>query len=286
MIDNYINREKIALNILNNIRKENIFPYFKIEKDKLYNSYTSLCNQQDSHLNLHNNIGIDIIKHFHPSIYQCSIKGKPSIYEAFFNDELLFNCIMNRLEYKNNNLTTNDIIQGFNVSKIAPKISLFKPVIAKYLIHKYLDDFNIIFDPCCGYSGRMLGCCSLDKQYIGQDINKVTIKEAVQIKNELKLNASLLVKDSLKCKGVYDCLFTCPPYSNKENWNQNIKVLSSEEWIDILIKNFACNTYLFVVDKPGKYKKYIVETINNKSHFSNNIEYVILIKTKAKLYRE
>ena len=35
--------------------------------------------------------------------------------------------------------------------------------------------------------------------------------------------------------------------------------------------------YLFVVDETEKYKNYIVETIENKSHFGSNFEYVILI---------
>ena len=217
MIDNYIHKEKIALDILNNIRKENTFPYFVLDEYKINNSYLSLCNQDCEKLNIHNNTSLDIIKHFHPSIYKCNIKNKPSIYDAYFDDELLFNCIMNRLEYKKTIPNSKDIIQGFNVSKIAPKISLFKPYIAKYLINKYLSKFDEIFDPCCGYSGRMLGCCSLNKHYIGQDINETTIREAIQIKDKLKLKAELIINDSLTFSGVYDCLFTCPPYADKES---------------------------------------------------------------------
>ena len=35
--------------------------------------------------------------------------------------------------------------------------------------------------------------------------------------------------------------------------------------------------YLFVIDMTDKYKDSIVETIENKSHFGINTEYVILI---------
>ena len=217
MIDNYINREKLALLILEEIRKDNFFPYLEVSKDKISKEYKKLCESMYDRLPEHNNSCLDIISHFHHSIYQCNVQNKPSIYDAFFNDELLFKCIMNRLLYKNERLSKKDIIQGFNVSKIAPKISIFKPSIARYLIKKYLDSYDTIFDPCCGYSGRMLGCCSLNKKYIGQDINSTTIKEANELKKELNLNAELKASDSMKDLKHCDCLFTCPPYSNKEN---------------------------------------------------------------------
>ena len=77
----------------------------------------------------------------------------------------------------------------------------------------------------------------------------------------------------------YECLFTCPPYSNKENWNGDADVdKTCDEWIDICIEKFKCKAYLFVVDDTHKYKKFIVDTIENKSHLGTNFEKVILIK--------
>ena len=140
-----------------------------------------------------------------------------------------------------------------------------------------MNEYNIIFDPCSGYSGRMLGVCSLNKHYIGQDINDITVKESNKLITELNLNATITCKDSLDDCGTYDCLFTCSPYSLKETWNQSIEDKSCDEWIDAFIKNYKCKKYLFIVDKTEKYKNYIVEEIENKSHFSKNIEYAILI---------
>ena len=74
-------------------------------------------------------------------------------------------------------------------------------------------------------------------------------------------------------------LFTCPPYGGKEHWNKNNDEveMSCDEWIDICLDKYKVNKYLFVVDKTEKYKNNIVETIENKSHFGTNYEYVILI---------
>jgi hypothetical protein len=52
---------------------------------------------------------------------------------------------------------------------------------------------------------------------------------------------------------------------------------SCDDWIDICINNFKCKKYLFVVDNTEKYRDYIVDIIENKSHLNKNKEYVILI---------
>ena len=44
------------------------------------------------------------------------------------------------------------------------------------------------------------------------------------------------------------------------------------------MNNFKCETYLFVADETEKYKDFIVEELENKSHFGKNKECVILIE--------
>lgn len=87
----------------------------------------------------------------------------------------------------------------------------------------------------------------------------------------------VIQKDIFESTGTYDCLFTCSPYNLKEIWNENETNLSCDEWIDECLKRFTCKRYIFVVDKTEKYKDKIVEEISNKSHFGNNIEYIIVI---------
>ena len=44
MINNYINREKIALLLLEEIRKDNSFPYLEVSKDRINKEYNKLCD--------------------------------------------------------------------------------------------------------------------------------------------------------------------------------------------------------------------------------------------------
>ena len=257
-----------------NLVIETNFPYDNFTDAELTKDYKSLKKSD----NKNSNSGLKIVRQFHPSIWRCNRHGYKSPVDAWNDPEIMYKVIENRLKYLKEDLSVYDIRAGLSISKKAPKVSVFKPATAKYLIEKYLSEYAEIFDPCCGFSGRMLGTCILGKHYIGQDINSITIKESNKIKDYFNLNANLRVNDSIYDSGEYECLFTCPPYGNKENWHQEIEILSADEWIDVCLKNYKCEAYLFVVDKTEKYKDFVVEEFKNKSYLNENSEQVVFIK--------
>ena len=237
---------------------------------------------------LHDISDIGLIHHFHKSIYEANRKNKPSPIKAWQNKNLIYKCALNRLKYIGS-CKPSDILQGFNVTKIAAKISVFKPSLAESLIKKYIPDADIIIDPFSGFSGRLLGAFNCNKQYIGFDINEKHVNESNEIINYKVISdmCKVTVQDILTAN-ITDwnylkdvCLFTCPPYGGKEHWNKdNDEIeLTCDEWIDICLEKHKCKSYLFVVDKTIKYKNYIVDKIENKSHFGKNNEYIILIKS-------
>lgn len=258
-----------------NLTLETNFPYDNFTDAEIIKDYKSLKKSN----NKNSNSGLRIVRQFHPSIWRCNRHGYKSPLDAWSDPEIMYKVIENRLKYLKEDLSVYNIRAGLSISKKAPKVSVFKPATAKYLVEKYLNEYVEIFDPCCGFSGRMLGACILGKHYIGQDINSVTVKESNKIKDYFKLDANLRVNDSIYDSGEYECLFTCPPYGNKENWHQGIEVLSADEWIDICLKNYKCKAYLFVIDKTEKYKNFVVEEFKNKSYLNENSEQVIFIKS-------
>ena len=270
-----IDYNKWIQGIMDSLPKE--FPYYEYSEERMRKDYEKLCTYKDIKKN--SRLGDSIISNFHRSIYDAHISTKPSPKEAWNNRELLEKCVRNRFIYSSN-LSSHSILQGFNVCKIAPKVSVFSAPLAKRLIQTYLNEYTEVFDPFSGFSGRMLGACSLDKSYIGQDINKDHLEESKQIAEFLGLkNVSLRVQNILEDSGEYECLFTCPPYGGKEHWNIKNDLIEKtcDEWIDECLNRFKCKTYLFVVDETEKYKDYIVEEISNSSHLGNNKEYVIKI---------
>ena len=225
----------------------------------------------------------NIIRHFHKSIWSANVKDHLSPLEAWEDKDLIYRSAINRLKYVYK-CSPKDIVQGFNIAKIAPKVSVFRPSLADRLIKNYLSQYKTIFDPFSGFSGRLIGAVKNNKNYIGHDIDEIHINESKNLLSYLKQHnkcgsiVSLSVEDALTAgKQSYDCLFTCPPYSDKEHWGSETSIHTAEYWIEHCLKTFLCNKYVFVVDDPGKYSSYTVETLTNSSHLSTSYEYVVVI---------
>jgi len=254
------------------------FPYPNYSDSRLLKDYAKLISYDTANYKSGCWYGLSSIRQFHKSIWHCHVYNKPSVYDAWYDDELLKKSIANRLVYIDN-VDPSKVLQGFNISKIAPKVSVFNPVLAKYLISKYLNNVVEIFDPFSGFSGRLLGSASLGKSYIGQDIRAETIEESKQLCKFHNIDVRLKCKDIFSSRGEYESLFTCPPYGNSEIYltGNNQITKSCDEWIDIIISRFKCKYYLFVVDKTYKYKANIVEELKYQSHFRKSSEFVICL---------
>jgi hypothetical protein len=293
LVDKFGNREWEKI-------KNMKFPYPKISDNSCKKEWLTLNSKQLSIKNPSN-----IIRKFHKSIHKASRIKHLSNYEYWNllkeDFELFRKFYFNRLTrsdwFKSPNNSkylkegyVPDFIYycGLTTSGKAPLPSYFKPMLAKYIITKYLKKYETIFDPFSGYSGRMLGTLACGKKYIGQDINEVTIKESKNVldfvNNNLttfdsNVSCKLHVKDTLKSSGSYESLFTCSPYGLLETWNQPIKDYTCDEWISLCLKNFKCEKYVFVTDdKIKKYKNNVVEELANTSHWGKNKEYIVIIK--------
>lgn len=252
------------------------FPYPNYTSDRLIKQYGRLCELDVSKNPKRNFTGESIIRQYHKSIWKAHVYGKPSPLDAWYSDDLLMKVITNRCMYVDT-VDPSKVLYGFTVAKIAPRVSMFNPALARYLAQRYLSDFYEVFDPFSGYSGRLLGVCSSSKHYIGQDINSAAVSESNEIISKFHLDASVRHYDSLTDSGQYECLLTCPPYGNKEIYTDDLVVKTCDEWIDICLSNFNCKRYVFVVDSTVKYSDNIVEELSDTSYLRKSSEYVILI---------
>lgn len=239
-----------------------------------------------------------LVPYFHPSIKFANKGGKLSPYEfwqklksdeelfkKFYRNRLKSSDYFNESEEKNKLLWEGKVPEfiysiGLTTGMFAPKVSTFKPAAAKILIKKYLNDFDTIFDPIAGYSGRMIGTVCTGKNYIGRDINDQTINESKKCYEFIKdyitkdIKVDLAVQDALLDSGEYDCLLTCPPYGLIEEWQNSAgekisSSLSCDDWIDNLLERYLCKKYVFVVDgNIEKYKDYIDDEFVNTNYIN------------------
>lgn len=253
------------------------FPYPQYTAERMEKDWSHLCLYESSTYKPACRLGMSIIGNFHRSIYDCHTYNCKSPREAWEDDEALKRVIANRLIYQNT-VNPSKVLAGFNVCKEAPIVSRFNPVLAKHIVQTHLNEFDEVFDPFSGFSGRLIGVASTGKRYVGQDIRKKVVEESNQIIRFLRLsNCYVSCKDVLKSEGSYECLLTCSPYSSKEVYGDETSFRSCDEWIDECLSRFKCNRYVFVADETEKYKNNVVEEIQNSSHFSKSVEKVVVI---------
>ena len=253
------------------------FPYPEYTKTRMIADYSSLCRYQNNTYTPNAKLGYSIISNYHKWLFHCHVGDTLSPVEGWYDDNTLKKVIKNRFIYVNE-VQPAKILTGLYISKLAPRVSIFNPVLAKYLTLKYLDEFHTVFDPFSGFSGRLLGVCAAGKCYIGQDLNNIVVDEAIQIIRDFELCATVSNNDILKSSGEYECILTCPPYGKKEIYNNESEFKSCDEWIDEVVSRFQCKRYVFVVDKTEKYVNNIVESLNLKSHLNSVTEHVIVIE--------
>ena len=274
-----------------------------IELEKCVNEILSLVTQTKSIKTIS-----PTIKKFHTSMIKANREGKLSPFDGwnlmkiskpsfdkFYENRLRCSDWFKEkkganMEHLHNGYVP-DFIYGIGLTTSGkyPIVTYFKPHLAKYLCEKYLGSYDTVFDPFSGYSGRMMGVLCSGKNYIGRDLCVESVDESKEIwkfmepiiKNKMKweVTCDLGVADACTNSGEYECLLTCSPYGNIEQW-QGVKSLgySCDKWIDICLKNYDCQKYVFVTDDViGKYRGYIAEDLENTSHWGSNTEHVIVI---------
>lgn len=177
---------------------------------------------------------------------------------------------------------------GLTTSGRYLNVGMFKPHAARYLVSKYLSEFNEVFDPFSGFSGRLLGTVALGKKYVGRDLSKRVVEESKELmdyaspvfkKHGVYPKYDLDVADAITSIGSHECLLTCSPYGDIEKWDGVPETNKScDEWIDICLKNYECQRYVFVTDgNIKKHKAFAKETFTNNCHWGKNDELVVVI---------
>lgn len=310
--------DEVVENSLALCRKEG-FPFPTLDPLKLKESWNNLCGLHSA-VSKTSTTGGDIMRHFHQSIYAYRSGDTPSLLEAWEDDNILRKIIKNRILYSGVKVvngkafvTPQTVVLGLNQAKVAAKISLFRPALARYLIEKYLGDKEYIIDCCAGFSGRLLGAGSLGKKYRAGDINETTIREDMECARAFGIDCNVVLNDawneSIESKfndiDFSSCGFLgCTPYGRgkkeveyelsngvkyklfegasigaKESWNDSESDnMYTYDWVErTLVLNPSVNRFVFVLDKPGQFQEFVAEEIVTDTVFAMVYEYVVVI---------
>ena len=241
-----------------------------INKNGEINNSSSLCN--------------NVFKHFVWEKYY-SAKGEKhsrSIVDVFNDDLALLNVIKNRMGYcisKEDGdersyvftITDQMILQGIRSTGYGYNVSLFKPLVGKYL-YKYAK--KRVFDYSAGWGARCLAAMSLGLEYYGVDpLTSPEINNMIKFFNGSGkvINGCSEDADIYKDMCKVDCIMSSPPYFNLENYsNDETQCINRfnnyNDWINIYWNNTVVNC-LSILEDDG-YFIMVVKDFVRKLHLS------------------
>ena len=281
-------REDLVLWVFNYYRGKG-FPFVELSDEEMRKKFNVLKKKNpddivndEGEFKNSSSLGNDIYKTFLGKEY-FSAKGTEktkSVYEVFYDDELFLKVLKNRMGYC---LTREDgeerpyifsisdrmIIQGIHSTSYGYNVSLYKPVIAKW-IYKYYAKKRI-FDFSSGWGARSLAAMSLGIEYYGVDpLTSVGINKMMKFFNGEGYVVDGCSEDESIYKNIpkVDCIMSSPSYFNLENYSdsetQSInRYKEYENWLEGYWKKTVENCLkiledsgyfiLFVKNKVGKY---------------------------------
>jgi DNA methylase len=136
-------------------------------------------------------------------------------------------------------LTRSSVRKALRTFSGTQGVSNFSPVAAAAIYHRLLpEQGSVVFDPSCGWGGRLAGAIACDRvrKYIGCDPSTETFKGLEQMRAELvplarpmgrnlevelyKLGSETKeMRDALPERGV-DAIFSSPPYFGQEEYSR------------------------------------------------------------------
>lgn len=116
------------------------------------------------------------------------------------------------------------MIQGLRSMRLVSQITLFKPTVYKYLVEKYSQPGDTVYDYSCGWGARMLATIAANRAYIGTD--PLTVPDLITMKDYFKLNnVTLLQQGSETYRDQENSVdFSCssPAYYNQEIYSNDL----------------------------------------------------------------
>lgn len=245
-------------------------------------------------------IGVSHLKSMFKSYWKSSFKDSKSPIDAWQDDKIMEKVIKYRIGLNNSgeifDFSIHQMIRGLSATRHT--ISFFKPVLAAAIYKHFIGDKEnpTVFDPCCGFGGRLLGFKSLypDGIYIGCEPNIETFNELVELSKNFTnvhlFNCKLEDFNLSLLPDIIDLTFTSIPYYDLETYSNPVEYSNFEHWKETFIQKLKSLPNLLVnipVDLRDCFdqdcEEYFISS--NTSHFNKlqnkKFEYLLDFKNKS-----
>jgi len=236
---------------------ENISFIPKYSDQQLRTDWNNLCkwNSKDDYINSTSRIGIKFCEHYFPNFYDIENNRGKSFSNSWTAANLEKILRWNRKSHSTPYLS--EIKRGIYFCCGLTKNTMYRPQMAKLLCIHHKP--KIVFDPCAGWGGRMLGVVSSGANYIAFEPNTKTYEGLVEIVKFLNIQdkVTLICDDALKMNDYnlpkVDMILTSPPYFDvevycKENTQSITNISDYDGWINSFLEPLIVNSLDYLND--------------------------------------
>lgn len=221
--------------------------------------------------------GTELLLSFFPHFFDCSQNGDKSAVWYFENK--LDHIVKDMMKYGKGRAMTAGLLRSCLMEH--ERVTGFRPVIAKQIYDRHCCEGAKVLDPCGGWGGRMLGAYCSDKvaRYDCVDASSKTCDGLAKLSSKLdeiyhKKDCSVIhgaFEDVRLEYGLYDAVFTSPPYFSKEIYSDDseqscVRYHDYDGWLDGFLKPFVHKSFT-CLKSGGKLIVNIDDvTISNKTY--------------------
>src|SRR5579859_2396448 len=152
------------------------FPYVELSHDEAEREILSLLRCVPQKMFTRDSlrvstVGLRLANYYHPQMWHVPVHDYKAPFESFQDDACLRECIRNSFRSfpDSNSVNARCLRATLKSYRRTTRVSNFRPTVARALCDRYSDAGGKVLDFSAGYGGRLLGCVSLPRNYIGID---------------------------------------------------------------------------------------------------------------------
>lgn len=233
MIEQFINK-KYSLRNLSDAEFDKLVPVLAEElesvdyavyyqNDTLIKDWEKLkeFKSNESSINSTTRVGMKLLEHFNQNIWNVRGSKTPSFKDTWKKENLEKVIKWNRHSHSTPYMS--EIRRGLYFCCGLSKVTMYRPTLAKIICDYFKP--KIIFDPCAGWGGRMIGSVASGCHYIGIEPVRETFDNLVRMASFLRIGDKVtLINNSIE-NVAWDTkvqlILTSPPYFDLEIYDNS-----------------------------------------------------------------
>lgn len=163
--------------------------------------------------------GLRLCKPFFPHRYKATSRGVISAFDSWRSEVALRRAVRFQLEH-GDPVAPHRVLRAITLRSRTPTI--FRPGIARFIYQRYCPAGGLVWDPCSGYGGRLLGAFAAGVRYIGTDVDAATVEGNRSLARAVGFDADVRLcgAEDFAPPSV-DLVFTSPPYFDRERYSDH-----------------------------------------------------------------